>query len=73
MQYTGYPLKTMEDVETLTRYLECKGIPCEWSGLNVWVSAPLSDAAERGLEKLGARWSRKRSAWYFRAVEGVAA
>lgn len=66
-----YPLKTAGDVLVIMRYLRDKGIRCEWSGICVWLEGTFPPAAERNLEKLGARWARKRGQWFFRAAEGI--
>lgn len=67
----GYPLNSVEDVRSVCSMLDYMGVSWEWSGICVWLEGDFTPAKERGFEKLGFRWAKKRGQWFIRACDGL--
>lgn len=71
MAARGNQLTSADDVRMTMGMLESIGFACRWSGLCVWIEGEVTKRAALDLLEMGARWSGKRGAWYFRADEGI--
>ena len=64
-------ITTVEDVRRLASTCDRLGVKWKWTGLCFWAMAGYEGRQARELAKMGANWSAKRGAHYWRIPDGL--
>lgn len=63
-------IRTAQDVRRLARTCEGLGVPYKWTGLCLWAYEGAGTKAAEQLVRMGANWSAKKGAHYWRIPDG---